>query len=277
MGRVLTAFDDWVARAHTVPIERVVVERGIKLRGTVERTGPCPVCGGTDRFSINIRKRLWNCRGCRKGGDAIALVMHLDGVEFGEAVSILAGETPNTGGTPAEIYLRMRGYTMPVPSTVRFLPPLKRGHSPALIVPYGLPREPEPGLLQIDVHAVSAVHLVKLKADGTGKADVDKPKITIASPAGMPAVLAALNDLLGLAITEGVEDALSVHQATGLGAWATGGAGFMPKIAAAVPDYTDAITVYAHADEAGQLGARELAAALSSRRFEVRLEGMQWP
>ena len=118
---------------------------------------------------------------------------------------------------------------------------------------------------------ITAVHLVLLKADGSGKADVEKPKITIASPAGTPMVL-ALNDSLGLAICEGVEDALSVHQATGLGAWATGGASFMPKIADAVPGYIEVATVYMHDDEAGQRGARELAASLGRRGIEVRLD-----
>ena len=36
---------------------------------------------------------------------------------------------------------------------------------------------------------------------------------------------------MGLGIAEGFEDALSIHQATGLGAWASGGASFMPKLA----------------------------------------------
>ena len=114
-----------------------------------------------------------------------------------------------------------------------------------------------------------------LKPDGSGKADdVEKPKITIGSPAGTPMVLAAMNDLLGLAVCEGVEDALMIHAATGLGAWATGGAGFMPKIANAVPAYTDVVTVYAHADAAGQRGARELANPLVAYGIEVRIEGI---
>jgi hypothetical protein len=29
-----------------------------------EWTGPCPRCGGRDRFSISPSKGLWNCRGC---------------------------------------------------------------------------------------------------------------------------------------------------------------------------------------------------------------------
>ncbi len=80
------------AEARSVRIESEIARRGIKLSaGSVERYGPCPVCGGTDRFSINLKKQLWNCRKCEVGGDVIALVRHLDGVNFKEAVEKLAG------------------------------------------------------------------------------------------------------------------------------------------------------------------------------------------
>jgi hypothetical protein len=71
-----------------------------------------------------------------------------------------------------------------------------------------------------------------------------------------------------------IEDALSAHEATGLGAWAAGAAGFMPVLAAAVPSYIEAVTVYAHEDKAGQAGAHELAEALDHRGIEIRLEGL---
>ena len=88
------AFDNWIAKARAVPIEREIERRGIKLRGRVERVGPCPVCGGDDRFGINTTKGVWNCRGCGKGGDVIELVQHLDGVDFKTACTTLAGEAP---------------------------------------------------------------------------------------------------------------------------------------------------------------------------------------
>ena len=127
---------------------------------------------------------------------------------------------------------------------------------------------------------VIAVHLTLLPADGSGKANVEKPKITVGSQsstrrtASMPIIIAPPNDLLGLAITEGIEDALSVHQATGLGAWAAGCAGYMPKIAASIPRYIDCVTVYAHDDDAGQCGARELAEKIKQRNMEARIEGI---
>lgn len=88
-------FDAWVQRARAVPIEREIDRRRIKLRGKIERVGPCSRCGGgDDRFSINTKKRVWNCRGCGIGGDVIKLVEHLDGCDFKTACTTLVGEPP---------------------------------------------------------------------------------------------------------------------------------------------------------------------------------------
>ena len=85
----------WTGAARSVKIEDEVARRKIMLRGKgSERVGPCPICDGEDRFSINIKKGVWNCRGCRKGGDVIALVKHLDGVDFQTACMTLTDEPP---------------------------------------------------------------------------------------------------------------------------------------------------------------------------------------
>ena len=86
------AFNNWTAKARAVSIEHEIDRRGIKLRGGVERVGPCPICGGEDRFAINTKKGVWNCRGCDVGGDVIKLVEHLDGVDFIGACTTLTGE-----------------------------------------------------------------------------------------------------------------------------------------------------------------------------------------
>lgn len=301
-----------IEKARAFPIEVVAREHGLtlKAKGHVERVGPCPRCGGTDRFSINIRKRVFNCRGCQQGGDVIALMQFLTGCNFREAVTSLAGEQTTTKthvqepgksplkscafsvpeaeqqpndyearqlekakwlrrrsqpatGTPVATYLRGRlnGITKPLPPTIRYLAPRKPSHHHAMLVPYGLRK-------------VCAVQLTLLKPDGSDKADIESNKITIASPAGMPMVIAPPNDLLGLAICEGVEDALSVHYATGLGAWASGGASNMPKLAPAVPHHIEAVTIYAHDDESGQRNAQQLAEALDVRGIEIRVEGL---
>jgi hypothetical protein len=169
-------------------------------------------------------------------------------------------------------YLRRRGILGPWPEAIiKYLPPDGPGRHPAMLVPYGLASEPEPGELAIAEAAITAVHLTFLKPDGSGKADVDPAKISVGSPQGMPLVLASMNDSLGLAITEGIEDALSVHDETGLGAWAAGSCSLMPALCAAVPDYADFITVIADDDAGGQRGARALAQALICRGFSVDL------
>jgi hypothetical protein len=157
---------------------------------------------------------------------------------------------------------------------VRFLPPLKPDHHPAMLVPYGLPQERKPGALDITENEITAVQLTLLKPDGNGKADIKPNKITIASPDGAPMVLAPINDLMGLAITEGVEDALSVHRAIGLGAWASGGWSFMPKLASAVPDYVEAVTICGHEGDNERHAANDLADTLSARGIEIFLEGI---
>jgi putative DNA primase/helicase len=86
--------EEWVDRARNVPIEDEIARRSIKLKanGAAEQCGPCPVCGGIDRFSINTAKQVWNCRGCTKGGDIITLVQHLDGAGFDAACETLTGQ-----------------------------------------------------------------------------------------------------------------------------------------------------------------------------------------
>jgi hypothetical protein len=91
--------NNWLDKARAVRIEDELARRGITLRGKNEQCGPCPVCGGDDRFSINIQKQVFNCRGCGVGGDVIALVQHLDGTEFNDAVTKLVGPKPNATAT----------------------------------------------------------------------------------------------------------------------------------------------------------------------------------
>jgi hypothetical protein len=89
---------DTISLARSTRIEAELGRRGVKLRRSGhELVGPCPACGGTDRFGINVRKQLFNCRGFG-GGNVIAMVQHLDGCDFATAVRILAGITP---GRPA--------------------------------------------------------------------------------------------------------------------------------------------------------------------------------
>jgi hypothetical protein len=274
------------------------------------RTGPhlgnydiaCPLCGPHRRSPKNRSRpvlRVWrevagfitySCARCGARGYARA-----DGCEGFARVCSAEPEargTPNVkqgeaarrdkarslwtrrepiAGTAAETYLRRaRHYGGALPATLGFL--AARGeHPPAMIAAFGLAEEIEPGFISVPAAAVAGVHLTRLVPDGRAKAGTETDKIMIGTPLGSPIVLAAPNELNGLAITEGIEDALSVHEATGLGAWAAGAASFLPALAAAVPEWIECITILVDDDDAGRRNADVLAEHLERRRFPVRL------
>ena len=92
------AFDAWVERARQTSCRAELERRGVWSRKMLGDAGvPCPGCGGRDRFAVNLRKDLWTCRKSGTGGDAIALVRHLDDCSFMVAVEILTGEPPPEG------------------------------------------------------------------------------------------------------------------------------------------------------------------------------------
>lgn len=97
--------EDWISKARAVRIEKEIHHRNIKLRraSATESEGPCPVCGGRDRFSINSHKQVFNCRGCGRGGDIIELVRLLDDCGFDQACQTLTRQDrPAPAAKPAE-------------------------------------------------------------------------------------------------------------------------------------------------------------------------------
>jgi hypothetical protein len=265
----------------------------------------CPVCGSAKRSVLSQRRRvlrIWHseesfatfkCQRC-----------DLQGYARGDRSSHVGGACPTWKSprkivTPdpsagsqrekarwlwsrrlqiessiAERYLReARGYSGVLPATFGFLP-ASGARPPAMISAVGLPVEIEPGVIGVD--NVEAVHLTKLSASGLAKAGTESDKIMLGSPRGVPIAVAAVNDGLGLAIAEGIEDALSIHEATGLGAWAAGSAPFLPYLADTVPGWVECITLVVDDDKAGRRKSDELAVRLEARGFEVRLFVPAW-
>jgi Toprim domain/CHC2 zinc finger len=91
--------DAAIARAREADVLRIAERLGARLKkASGEWVGPCPCCGGIDRFAINARKQTFNCRRCGIGGDTIGMVEHITGSSFVEAVKFITGETAaNTG------------------------------------------------------------------------------------------------------------------------------------------------------------------------------------
>ena len=83
-----------------------IAEKESTLKGTGKwRTGPCPVCGGTDRFQVNVNDNVWLCRHCTesKYKGAIDLQMALNNQKFPQAVEALVGTICSTNTNGDEI------------------------------------------------------------------------------------------------------------------------------------------------------------------------------
>jgi putative DNA primase/helicase len=177
-------------------------------------------------------------------------------------------------GTPADLYLRARGFTPPYPATLRFLP-ARTNHPHALIAALGLPTEPEPGLSHILDAAVRAVHLTRLDPSGISRLKTRDAKIIVGRGAlGFPAALTPVRDGLGLLIAEGIENGLSLGKSLGIGAWAACSHTRMPALADAVPRYVEAVTIVADPEPQARNSARALAEQLERRGFAVTVRVM---
>lgn len=73
----------------------------LKKKLVNEWEGPCPTCGGVNRFVVNTQKNRWLCRHCTDGKwrDGIALVMMVRNCTFKQACEQIQGQQPLT---PAE-------------------------------------------------------------------------------------------------------------------------------------------------------------------------------
>jgi hypothetical protein len=259
---------------------------------------PCPICGPERRKPINRRRkvlRVWrlepgfatyHCARCGESGHVRDnnSKPQINRVEFERRLAAARAEAaerervsaserlekalwlwnsrkPITEGVPPWKYLRVvRGYTGEIPATLGYLPACGE-HGPAMIAAFGLAYESEPGLIEIADSQVRGVHITRLAPNGA-KASTIKDKIMLGSSSGYPIVLAPPNDLLGLVITEGIEDALSIIQVKELGAWAAGSASRLPALADAIPTYVETITLFIDSDEVGRRNGEELAERL---------------
>ena len=84
-----------------------------------------------------------------------------------------------------------------------------------MIAAFGMAHEIAPGEMAIEDDAVVGVHLIKVESDGSDRLrDIEDAKVTIGRGFVAPIMLAPPNDLLGLTIAEGLEDALTACDVT---------------------------------------------------------------
>jgi Toprim domain/CHC2 zinc finger len=300
---------DLIERASAVRIEDEIERRGIKLVGWVDRCGPCPQCGGKDRFSINVRKQVFLCRGCAARGNVIALVRFLDGCGFLEALEYLTGEwapAPSRPapaatdalrdddrdaralilarqiafelrpilGSPGETYLR--DVRKIVTSAIEDV--LERtdgvGWHPAVYF-----NEPGPTLHGRKLGCIVGVMTDPTTAMPTGGISRtyihEGQKVTKAKslgPAGIVRLSLDEDGLEGLHIAEGLESAFSAMSKGFRPMWATGSTALMAKFP--VLSGIEALTIIADHDANG--AGERAAAEVASRWREAGKEARVW-
>ncbi len=137
------------------------------------------------------------------------------------------------------------------------------GRYPALL---GRVEHPRYGLV--------ALHRTYLCRDGSGKAPVSSPKkltppVFEGATAGASIRLYPHEADKPLALAEGIETALAVHQATGWPVWACVSAGGLERVV--LPTEAREVVICADHDPAGMDAARKLARRLLSEGRRVRL------
>jgi phage/plasmid primase-like uncharacterized protein len=288
--------------------ERVLLALAPPLKAALERTGkhvPCPVHGGRDGFRLfrDVADTGGGiCNTCGSFANGFALLMWINGWEFGRAIREVAeqvgsrprGDRSSEGNSedekrreqlnrtwresvslthpsaePARLYLARRGLSVKVPEALRFHAALGYFEDNRRLADY-------PALIaQVTGQGGEAVtiHRTYLTLDGH-KAPVDSPKKLMRHPMARQMTGGAIRLVPAshrLAVTEGIETALAVTEATGIPAWATGNAHLLATFQP--PAGIEQILVFADKDRPsrqhpsghGQEAARELVKRLWSQ------------
>lgn len=267
---------------------------GVAAKHLVNRHGPCPLCGGRDRFRFDDRegRGTWFCNVCGSG-DGVRLTMAALGLDFREAaerirellptakVDPVRPSRPKGGGAKllweagrrigqddASAYLSARGYPGPYSDQLRYHPACslhdqetgKRvGERPALLA-----RVCGPDGTGVAVH--------RTYLDGARKADIDSPRRITAGtlPKGSAVRLTPVGPMLGIA--EGIETALAASRMFRLPVWSALNAHGLSEFI--WPDEVTTLVIFGDRDAgfAGQAAAYRLAQRAAAKGLNVHVE-----
>lgn len=280
---------------------------GIESQFLRNKHGPCPICGGKDRFRFDDRESrgTWICNQCGSG-DGYRLLELFKGWTFKEAareVQLVAGcirqsvdsvSTPDEArklaavkkiwqesikiapGDPAFRYIRARAGEVVIPTSLRFHPALAYIEDGGVVTHH-------PALVAVVVnHEGKGVAVHRIYLDGEGqKARVDSQKKLLAGGdiSGAAVRIGVPGEEMGIA--EGIETALVAGRKFGIPVWSAITAGGMEKWRP--PDKITRVTVFGDNDASftGQASAYALAKKLKAAGYTVSVmipekEGTDW-
>lgn len=274
----------------------ILIYFGIAESFLKDKHGPCPICGGKDRFRFDDKagRGTWICNQCGSG-DGFGMLERIKGWSFKEAayqVELVAGSVqaqvikqdndeakkmaavkriwnesePVCKDDPVWKYLNRRVGLEIVPSCLRFHPAL----------PYvdGETVEYHPALVAaVSSHANQGigVHRIYLTSDGE-KAPVEKVKKLMAGKPMNGASIKLGTSAETLGIAEGIETALAASRKFSVPVWAAISANLLEQWMP--PESVNRVIVFGDNDESytGQASAYALAKKLKNKGISVEVK-----
>lgn len=287
-------FHDRTANAAKGKWRGILLTLGLPEKCLQDRHGPCPLCGGNDRFRWDNRegRGTYICSQCG-AGDGMKLAIEYTGKDFREVaaeidrmVGNLKADTPKremTDQTRRDVlrdtyratervkegdlvhrYLAARGVDdLIYPDALRFAPNLRDGEGgirPAMVAMVCGP----------DGKPVS-MHRTFLKPDGSGKAEMASPRKMMPGelPEGACVRLSEYVPGGALGIAEGIETALSASAMFGIPVWSAINSAILKKWLP--PEGCEEVAIFGDSDPkfGGQAAAWALAHRLAVKGISV--------
>ena len=231
---------DRVRKASIGKWRSILANLGIEVPEDPKKHGPCPACGGKDRFRFDDKDGAGTffCNACN-AGDGFHLVQRVLGISFIEScqrvsdvigisdfvkpnqekpvdfkkllIDLWKSSNPITGSDQASTYLHARGISL-TPENVRFCPECYESETKSRI----------PAMVAlVSGSDGKGVTMHRTYLDGTKKASLESPKKLMPHRGNMKGAAIRLfkpADVLGVA--EGIETACAATQMFDIPTWA---------------------------------------------------------
>lgn len=280
---------------------RVLIACGIAEGVLRNKHGPCPACGGKDRFRFDNKGRgAFICNQCGAGDgfsllgrvygwsfkDAHAEILRLEGWEDGESaprietpaqepeiarptrrvLSLLRESCAVEDCDPAMRYLASRSlWPLPAEHLLRAHPSVEYWHERQRVGRY-------PALLTAVKDAVGetvTAHVTYLTQDGEKLSGFEPRKILSPMTGRESCCARVMRSQPELGIAEGIETALSAAKLSGIATWAALNSSLLAKFCP--PPNVEQLVIFADRDVAGLEAATQLMQRLQGRvRLEIR-------